>query len=71
MEPYNQTNIGKFLHLLLTISLLKSFAKSVNTDDGDTLFQDLADDLLSMFTAKKMAKAFFTNSGSEANDSQV
>lgn len=24
-----------------------------------------------MFTAKKMAKAFFTNSGSEANDTQV
>jgi 4-aminobutyrate--pyruvate transaminase len=33
--------------------------------------QDLADDLLSMFTARKMGKAFFTNSGSEANDSQV
>ncbi|KAM0877764.1 hypothetical protein ACQ4PT_035281 [Festuca glaucescens] len=32
---------------------------------------DLADDLLSMFTARKMGKAFFTNSGSEANDSQV
>lgn len=32
---------------------------------------DLADDLLSMFTANKMGKAFFTNSGSEANDSQV
>jgi acetylornithine/succinyldiaminopimelate/putrescine aminotransferase len=24
-----------------------------------------------MFTARKMGKAFFTNSGSEANDSQV
>jgi 4-aminobutyrate--pyruvate transaminase len=34
-------------------------------------FQDLAEDLLSMFTARKMGKAFFTNSGSEANDSQV
>ncbi|KAM3395101.1 hypothetical protein P3S68_004106 [Capsicum galapagoense] len=32
---------------------------------------DLAKDLLDMFTAKKMAKAFFTNSGSEANDTQV
>ncbi|KAG5397958.1 hypothetical protein IGI04_019772 [Brassica rapa subsp. trilocularis] len=32
---------------------------------------DLAKDLLEMFTAKKMAKAFFTNSGSEANDTQV
>lgn len=32
---------------------------------------DLAEDLLSMFTARKMGKAFFTNSGSEANDSQV
>jgi len=31
----------------------------------------LADDLLSMFTASKMGKAFFTNSGSEANDSHV
>lgn len=33
--------------------------------------QDLAKDLLEMFTANKMAKAFFTNSGSEANDTQV
>ncbi|CAH8351309.1 unnamed protein product [Eruca vesicaria subsp. sativa] len=32
---------------------------------------DLAKDLLNMFTANKMAKAFFTNSGSEANDTQV
>ncbi|CAH2053044.1 unnamed protein product [Thlaspi arvense] len=32
---------------------------------------DLATDLLEMFTANKMAKAFFTNSGSEANDTQV
>lgn len=33
--------------------------------------QDLASELLDMFTASKMAKAFFTNSGSEANDTQV
>ncbi|KAM7258865.1 hypothetical protein ACFE04_014606 [Oxalis oulophora] len=32
---------------------------------------DLARDLLETFTARKMAKAFFTNSGSEANDTQV
>ncbi|KAL0380940.1 UNVERIFIED_CONTAM: Gamma aminobutyrate transaminase 3, chloroplastic [Sesamum angustifolium] len=32
---------------------------------------DLAKELLEMFTANKMAKVFFTNSGSEANDSQV
>ncbi|XP_057953647.1 gamma aminobutyrate transaminase 3, chloroplastic [Malania oleifera] len=32
---------------------------------------DLAKDLLETFTANKMGKAFFTNSGSEANDSQV
>lgn len=32
---------------------------------------DLAKDLLATFTAKKMTKAFFTNSGSEANDTQV
>lgn len=32
---------------------------------------DLATELLEMFTARKMAKAFFTNSGSEANDTQV
>ncbi|KAL8031203.1 hypothetical protein ABFX02_13G009500 [Erythranthe guttata] len=32
---------------------------------------DLAKELLEMFTATKMAKVFFTNSGSEANDSQV
>ena len=33
--------------------------------------QDLANEILSMFTARKMGKVFFTNSGSEANDSQV
>ncbi|KAL6541773.1 Gamma aminobutyrate transaminase 1, mitochondrial [Orobanche gracilis] len=32
---------------------------------------DLATELLDMFTANKMAKVFLTNSGSEANDSQV
>ncbi|TVU15767.1 hypothetical protein EJB05_39305 [Eragrostis curvula] len=32
---------------------------------------ELAEDILSMFTARKMGKVFFTNSGSEANDSQV
>ncbi|KAL0546931.1 hypothetical protein IC582_016850 [Cucumis melo] len=32
---------------------------------------DLAKKLLEMFTARKMGKVFFTNSGSEANDTQV
>ncbi|GMH06721.1 hypothetical protein Nepgr_008561 [Nepenthes gracilis] len=32
---------------------------------------DLAKELLETFTARKMAKAFFVNSGSEANDTQV
>ncbi|XP_078428691.1 pyridoxal phosphate (PLP)-dependent transferases superfamily protein [Wolffia australiana] len=32
---------------------------------------DLAKELLDMFTARKMGKVFFTNSGSEANDTQV
>uniref|UniRef100_A0A0E0CDU3 Uncharacterized protein n=1 Tax=Oryza meridionalis TaxID=40149 RepID=A0A0E0CDU3_9ORYZ len=32
---------------------------------------DLAKELISMFTAREMGKVFFTNSGSEANDSQV
>ncbi|PNY09886.1 gamma aminobutyrate transaminase mitochondrial-like, partial [Trifolium pratense] len=32
---------------------------------------DLAKELLEFFTARKMAKAFFVNSGSEANDTQV
>uniref|UniRef100_A0A6V7QXZ7 4-aminobutyrate--pyruvate transaminase n=1 Tax=Ananas comosus var. bracteatus TaxID=296719 RepID=A0A6V7QXZ7_ANACO len=32
---------------------------------------DLAKELLDFFTARKMGKVFFTNSGSEANDSQV
>ncbi|XP_008652185.1 gamma-aminobutyrate transaminase 1, mitochondrial [Zea mays] len=31
---------------------------------------DLAQEILSMFTAREMGKVFFTNSGSEANDSQ-
>ena len=33
--------------------------------------QDLAKELLDMFTASEMKKVFFTNSGSEANDTQV
>ncbi|MBA0795554.1 hypothetical protein Gohar_006408, partial [Gossypium harknessii] len=33
--------------------------------------QDLAKELTETFTATKMAKVFFTNSGSEANDTQV
>ncbi|KNA24573.1 hypothetical protein SOVF_014280 [Spinacia oleracea] len=32
---------------------------------------DLAEDLLQTFTARNMAKVFFVNSGSEANDTQV
>ncbi|XP_006351980.1 gamma aminobutyrate transaminase 2 [Solanum tuberosum] len=32
---------------------------------------DLAKELINMFTANKMGKVFFTNSGSEANDTQV
>ncbi|KAJ0982356.1 hypothetical protein J5N97_010611 [Dioscorea zingiberensis] len=32
---------------------------------------DLAKELLEIFTARKMGKVFFTNSGSEANDSQI
>ncbi|XP_023551964.1 gamma aminobutyrate transaminase 1, mitochondrial-like isoform X1 [Cucurbita pepo subsp. pepo] len=32
---------------------------------------ELAKELLEMFTARKMGKVFFTNSGSEANDTQV
>ncbi|CAM8946637.1 unnamed protein product [Rhodiola kirilowii] len=32
---------------------------------------DLARELIEMFTARKMGKVFFTNSGSEANDTQV
>ncbi|XP_060209699.1 gamma aminobutyrate transaminase 3, chloroplastic-like isoform X2 [Lycium barbarum] len=32
---------------------------------------DLAKELLDLFTANKMEKVFFTNSGSEANDTQV
>ncbi|KAL4574604.1 hypothetical protein LXL04_021438 [Taraxacum kok-saghyz] len=32
---------------------------------------DLASELLGMFTSNKMAKVFFTNSGSDANDTQV
>ena len=33
--------------------------------------QDLANELISIFTARQMGKVFFTCSGSEANDSQV
>lgn len=40
---------------------------------GDLLLcaKNLARELVDIFTAKKMGKVFFTNSGSEANDSQV
>ncbi|KAB5519181.1 hypothetical protein DKX38_023500 [Salix brachista] len=38
---------------------------------SETEAPDLAKELLETFTASKMAKAFFTNSGSEANDTQV
>lgn len=33
--------------------------------------QDLAAELVDLFTANKMSKVFFCNSGSEANDTQV
>ncbi|XP_023523696.1 gamma aminobutyrate transaminase 3, chloroplastic-like isoform X2 [Cucurbita pepo subsp. pepo] len=33
--------------------------------------RDLAKEILEIFTARKMAKVFFSNSGSEANDTQV
>ncbi|KAF5457946.1 hypothetical protein F2P56_022017 [Juglans regia] len=36
-----------------------------------SILRDLAKELLENFTAIKMAKAFFVNSGSEANDTQV
>lgn len=32
---------------------------------------DLASELINMYTAAPMAKVFFTNSGSECNDTQV
>lgn len=35
------------------------------------LLQELTKEILEMFTARKMGKVFFANSGSEANDSQV
>ncbi|KAK9113891.1 hypothetical protein Syun_020688 [Stephania yunnanensis] len=35
----------------------------------ETAVTDLAKELLDTFTAKQMGKVFFTNSGSEANDS--
>ncbi|KAK9114208.1 hypothetical protein Syun_021005 [Stephania yunnanensis] len=38
--------------------------------DVDVKVADLAKELLDTFTARQMGKVFFTNSGSEANDSQ-
>lgn len=35
------------------------------------VFQELAKELVDLFKPTKMAKVFFTNSGSEANDTQV
>ncbi|KAK9107461.1 hypothetical protein Syun_023472 [Stephania yunnanensis] len=37
----------------------------------DEQIRDLAKELLDTFTARQMGKVFFTNSGSEANDSRV
>jgi hypothetical protein len=47
------------------------FANCVITKTVLTISQDLANEILSIFTAREMGKVLFTNSGSEANDSQV
>lgn len=37
----------------------------------NSILQDLAKDLIEIFTARKMGKVFFANGGSDANDTQV
>ncbi|KAK1400928.1 gamma aminobutyrate transaminase 1, mitochondrial [Heracleum sosnowskyi] len=51
------------------LSTLPFYHSFWNSSTKPTL--DLAKELLEMFTATKMAKVFFTNSGSETNDTQV
>jgi hypothetical protein len=64
---------------IVTVSPLMAFfickkilyLQTVITKTVLAISQDLANEILSMFTAREMGKVFFTNSGSEANDSQV
>jgi 4-aminobutyrate--pyruvate transaminase len=51
------------------LSILPFYHSFWNRTSQPTL--DLAAELIDMFTATKLAKVFFCNSGSEANDSQV
>lgn len=53
----------------MLLCLLLQNKQGVSSENID--LQDLAKELLGTFTARKMAKVFFTNSGSEANDTQV
>ncbi|XP_047317542.1 gamma aminobutyrate transaminase 3, chloroplastic-like [Impatiens glandulifera] len=58
--------IAAAMEQLNTLPFFHSFS---NCTTKPTLV--LAEELLGMFTANKMAKVFFTNSGSEANETQV
>ncbi|KAI7729495.1 hypothetical protein M8C21_024495 [Ambrosia artemisiifolia] len=62
---------GSYVYDINGKKYLDSLAGLWCTALGTFLFSDLAKELLDMFTASKMKKAFFTNSGSEANDTQV
>ncbi|KAH9621526.1 hypothetical protein KSS87_002892 [Heliosperma pusillum] len=63
---WNRTTKVSLITLVVSLFLVSREAPII-----DLILQDLAKDLLETFTARKMAKAFFVNSGSEANDTQV
>lgn len=73
LEPYHKTLTGTMNHLWI-LNIYKNGVMLLITNKAANLsvfYQDLAKELLEMFTASKMKKVFFTNSGSEANDTQV
>ncbi|RVX03509.1 Gamma aminobutyrate transaminase 1, mitochondrial [Vitis vinifera] len=67
LESYYKTLSGTFFIYSCSYQQYDSFLLSI----ASFFYIDLAKELLNTFTATKMGKAFFTNSGSEANDTQV
>ncbi|WVZ04252.1 hypothetical protein V8G54_025058 [Vigna mungo] len=65
---WNRTTVPSLLKKCLWDNSLYLFTAGAGVWDETV---ELAKELLEIFTARKMAKAFFVNSGSEANDTQV
>jgi hypothetical protein len=69
VSPLMAVTVSPLMAFLFCENII--FANCVITKTVLTISQDLANEILSIFTAREMGKVFFTNSGSEANDSQV